>query len=140
MSKSRFPVSSFDPRFIEALLKAAAGDTTVFSLPSLKAARAMQSRFNLLRSRMRAENDARYDIVCRATTSLRNADGSSFTRGQSQDGPKQLHILPRDYQFAKVFSEAGVAPAPTLTQAEGHDILNDIPDGPVPEIDTDLEK
>lgn len=106
--KSRFPVASFDPRMIETLLKAAKGQTLKFKFPSIKAARAFQTRLHTLRSRMRAEQDARYDVICRATTSLRNEGGSYFVKGQSQEGPKELWVLPRDHQWDATFKSAGV--------------------------------
>jgi hypothetical protein len=126
--RSRYPVASFDPRMIETLLKAARGETVKFTFPSLKAARTFQTRLHTLRSRMKAEDDPRYDICCRAKTSLRNADGSGFVSGQSNAGPRQLWVVPRDIEYDELFKTAEIE-APTDIVLE-RDPLDDIPDGP----------
>lgn len=108
MKKSRYPVASFDPRMIETLLKAARGQTIKFRFPNIRSARAFQIRLHTLRSKMREEKDPRYDIICRGTTSLRNDGGAPFVKGQSNDGPKELWVLPRDYQWDTTFKQAGV--------------------------------
>lgn len=138
--RSRYPVSSFDPRFIETLMRAAKGETIKIDFPDIKAARAFQNRIQMLRSQMKREEDDRYSILTRATTSLRNADGSKFVRGQSDAGRRQLWIMPRDIEFDDVFNSIGVEKPPELSETVGHDILDDLPDGPVPIKNGDVEK
>lgn len=94
---SKYPISSFDPRFRELLLKGAMEEIRL-DFPTKKAAIAFQQRLQLYRATVRKEGKPEeYEILYRCRTSRRDSG--------TMNDPSTLYIRPNDIQFSQVFDQ-----------------------------------
>lgn len=115
--KSRYPVSSFGPELLAALLKGSV-ERVEIPCPSMRVMMALQMRIQMLRGAMARENHEQYALVTRARTS-RTWDKEKDPKG---DRTSVLVIQPNDSQFTDLITKAGV----DVTTAH-RDLLEDQP-------------
>lgn len=113
--KRRYPVSSFGPEVMAALIKGSQEKvilkfTNADGKSAMTKAIYLQHRIHTLRAMMREENHEHAELVTRARTSRMWGAKVGEAHAPDHKGEKyvELHIYPNDSQFASIFAEAGV--------------------------------
>lgn len=120
--KRRYPVASFGPEIMAALVKGST-ERVVLKFPTNAAATQFQHRVHTLRSMMREENHPNTALVARARCSrvwgakladLHPNDSEMKQYENDHRGQRCCHLViqPNDIQFAAILKEAGVEVAP----------------------------
>jgi hypothetical protein len=133
--KSRYPIESFGPEIMAALLKASREKVTI-AFQSYRDAVRFQQRIHILRSQMRDLHHPMYPIAARVHTSVlfgrraglaevetyRNTKGMHYPRDRNI--PAVIILKPRDSEFTAALNAAGVQVTP---------LANLLPETPTPQ-------
>lgn len=105
--KRAYPVSSYGPELMAALVKANREPVTL-DFPNRRIAAKFQLRINQLRAAMRGENHPDYPFAARVVCSL--LWGERIGKPEDPKGEKAARIIlkPRDSEFSDVLKNAGV--------------------------------
>lgn len=105
----RYPVSSFGPEIMAALVKGSK-ERIVLQFPNQAAAITFQHRIHTLRSSMRKEDHPACELVSRARASRVYGKKLGPEYADDPDGKRACHLViqPNDLQFADVVKAAGV--------------------------------
>lgn len=119
---SRYPVDSFGPELMAALVK---GSREIITIPCPDAATLLflQQRIHMLRGAMGREKHPNYTLVQRARTSRMwdEPDGKRVAKPTKAATNFRLIIQPNDHQFADLIKQAGV----DVDEGAMRDVLED---------------
>lgn len=106
---SRYPVASFGPELMAALVKGSREEITI-PCPDAKTLLFLQNRIHMLRGAMGREKHPNYGLVQRARTSRMwdEPDGKRVAKPTKSASNFRLIIRPNDQQFASMIKAAGV--------------------------------
>lgn len=119
---SRYPVSSFGPELMAALVKGSREPITI-PCPDAKTLMFLQQRIHMLRGAMGREKHPQYQLVQRARTSRLwdEPEGKRVTKPSRSATNFRLVIRPNDNQFADLIKQAGVV----VDDSAMRDVLDD---------------
>lgn len=119
MKKRSYPIESFGPEIMQALLKGAREEIFI-ELPSYRSGVYFLSRIHHLRKRMQEESHEAYGVVSKARCTLLWGERAGYEkveevtnsqnspRPKSKDVPVKIRIAPHDAEFAAALKKAGV--------------------------------
>lgn len=137
---SRYPVASFGPELLAALVTGARRPITI-PLKTHREVAWLQQRIHMLRGAMGREKHPQYSLVQRARTS-RMWDEPEGTPRSKTGTPSphatnfRLIIQPNDIQFADAFKAAGIE----VNEEAMRDVLEERPDTTPPDPSTQAEQ
>jgi hypothetical protein len=130
--KSKYPIESFGPELMAALLK---GSRERLVVPFVgesgkRMAHSFQKRIHTLRQRMREEKHPSYVIAARAMVSIFWGERAVGVHdcakewGDDYNGNRGAIIVirPRDSEFTDILAEVGVAPTQAVPEPLHHDV------------------
>lgn len=105
--KRAYPVSSYGPELMAALVKANR-EVVTLDFPNRRIAAKFQLRINQLRAAMRSENHRDYPLAARVVCSLLWGDRAAKPEDPTGEKFARIVLKPRDSEFTEILTNAGV--------------------------------